>query len=63
MTYDEMTQALVTAERTMGATDAIAERIVRLLVGRLRKVNSTSALRQLKAELTHFDSRVGRWRA
>lgn len=62
MTYIEMEAALSGAERTMNVVDSVAAKIARLLVGRLRKVNSHRTLSQLKAELANFDSRTGRWK-
>lgn len=62
MTYEEMNEALQRAETTMNICDSVSTKIARLLVGRLHKVNGGSVLRALKAELTHYDSRTGRWK-
>lgn len=62
MNWNDMQATLAEAERTMEICDSIATRLAKLLVGRLRKVNGTSTLRYLKAELAKFDSRSGTWK-
>lgn len=63
MTYTDMETALAEAERTLNICDSVATKLARLLVGRLRKVSSGHVLKQLKAELSNFDSRTCRWKS
>lgn len=62
MTYAEMTEALAEARRTMNICDSVAGDIAPLLVGRLRRLNSTHTLRRLKAELAQFNAQTGKWK-
>lgn len=61
MNCEEMNAMLAEAERTISAADDVSGRIARLLIGRLRKVNSGYTLSLLKRELKDFDSRNGVW--
>lgn len=60
MTFDDMKAAVDQAEHTMRLVDAMADKMARLLVGRLRHV-SPSTLRSLKRELRDFNIHLGRW--
>lgn len=62
MTHAEMEAALVEANRTFSICDSVAGHVARILVGRLRNVGNHSVLSKLKAELSRFDSRTGRWK-
>lgn len=58
MDSDEAIRAMTV---TMRAADNNSNLFAQFLIGRLRKVGSYW-LKQLKAELTNFDSRTGRWK-
>ena len=58
--FDEMRHAVAEAEQTLRAADEVADRMGRLLRGRLKRV-SPSVLVQLKAELTHFNAKTKEW--
>lgn len=62
MNYEEAEAALRATERTLNVLDNFASTLARLLMGRLRKVNSGTALKALKAELANYDSRTGKWK-
>jgi len=62
MDFDTMKASIREARRTMEVSDAVAEDIAFILVGRLRKVRSTTYLRALKKELANFDMTTGRWK-
>lgn len=62
MNYEEAEAALRATERTLNVLDSFASTLARLLMGRLRKVNSGTALKALKAELANYDSRTGKWK-
>lgn len=52
--FDEMRQAMSEAEHQLKAADSVAERMARMLVGRLRKIDNGYILAQLKKELRAF---------
>ena len=60
--FDEIEAAVDAARELNDAVDVQSTSLARLLVGRLRHVNSGSLLAQLKAELAHFDSRGKTWK-
>lgn len=62
MNYEEAEAALRATEKTLNVLDNFAGTLARLLMGRLRKVNSGSVLKALKAELANYDSRSGKWK-
>lgn len=62
MNYDEAAQVLKAARLSAEAADSIADGVASLLVGRLRKVRSGTALRALKKELANYDMTTGRWK-
>lgn len=62
MDFDTMKASIREAKRTMEVADAVAEDIAYLLIGRLRKVNSGTALRALKKEIANYDMTTGRWK-
>lgn len=62
--FDDMRAAVAAAEMQLRAADDAADSMVRLLVGRLRHVNSYAgreALKKLKRELHHFNIKTGAW--
>lgn len=59
--FDEMRAAVAEAEILMRAADSVSCQMARMLVGRLRKVESTYVLEQLKRELRQFNIHTGRW--
>lgn len=61
MDYDEMKKALSGAARVMSLADSFASDMARLLVGRLRGVNS-SLLIKLKRELKDYNMHTREWR-
>lgn len=62
MNYDEANQLLKATRITMEGADTMADGIACLLVGRLRKVRSGTALKALKKELANYDMTTGRWK-
>lgn len=60
--FDEMRTALDEAQARFRAADDAADRIARMLIGRLSKVNSVSALSSLKRELRDFNIHTGKWK-
>ena len=60
--FEDMRQAVSEAEQTMRAADSVAESMARMLVGRLRKVNSSYVLSQLKRELQDFNMHTSTWK-
>ena len=62
MYWDDFRKAFEEAKRTVAQADKASTDMARMLVGRLRKVNSSSALKCLKDELKDFDMRTGRWK-
>lgn len=61
-TFDMMRQAMTEAEITMRAADEVADRMARMLSGRLRKVQSNHVLAQLKRELRDYNIQTGDWK-
>jgi len=53
--FDEMREAMQEAEDTLRAA-------ARLLSGRMRKVNSSYLIAQLKRELRDFNIHTGKWK-
>jgi hypothetical protein len=62
MTFSEMETAVAEAEATLSRADAMANKLARLLLGRLRKVNGYGVLKELKRELRAFDAGRQRWK-
>ncbi|MEO2140676.1 MAG: hypothetical protein ABGX63_00695 [bacterium] len=68
MHIHDVRDALRQANHTMVAADRATAELAELLIGRLRQVNrdnlynQTQILRKLKAELSQFNSRTGKWR-
>ncbi|MCW1921301.1 hypothetical protein OKA05_01980 [Luteolibacter arcticus] len=62
MTVTEMEQALDAAENELRRADTCADRMARMLKGRLRKVSSGYTLKALKAELANYNAHTGRWK-
>ena len=62
MNYGEMVEAVDDAENTMRLADMLANKVARLLVGRLRKVESCYVLNQLKRELRDYNINTGQWK-
>ena len=50
------------AEARFRAADEAAFQLARMLRGRLRKVNSTFILKQLKRELASYNAHTGKWK-
>lgn len=61
MNWDEMNTAVKEAEAKLSLLDSFAEKLARLLVGRLRKIDNRRTLHALKAELRDYNARTGRW--
>lgn len=59
--FDEMTQAMDEAALRMRAADDVADRMAKMLIGRLRRVNSGYALANLKRELRDFNMQTRTW--
>ena len=68
MEWHEIHSAIQEAEHTQRAADQNAGEMARMLVGRLRAVNSHNLysncqiLRKLKKELKDFNSHTGEWK-
>ena len=60
--FDDMRTAVRNAQTTLRAADAVADEMARLLRGRLKSVEDTQCLKDLKRELTKFDSHTGKWK-
>jgi hypothetical protein len=60
--WDEMRAAMDEAKTRMEVADRCATEMARMLRGRLRRVNSTHELRELKRELRDFDMTTGEWK-
>jgi len=61
MNYDDMSEAVRDANNTFRLADIAADRVARLLVGRLRRV-SQADLYELKRELKNYNMKTGEWR-
>lgn len=59
--FDQLREAVATAKATINAADNAATDIARLLVGRVRKIHDTEALKAIKRELRKFNIHTGRW--
>ncbi len=59
--FDEFRDAVKEAEYTLNAADAVAEKMAKLMVGRLHKAD-VWVLRKLKRELRGFDMVTGQWK-
>ena len=67
MTFDEMTEAVAEARRTLHIADSQTEKMIGLVAGKLRSASTAgwgwaNNLRKLKEELRRFDSRSGCWK-
>lgn len=60
--FDTVRQAVAEAKEQLRAADTVADAMARLLVGRLRNVDSGYALATLKAELRDFNACTKRWK-
>lgn len=61
MNFDEMHAAVKDAERTLSLADGVITKIARMLIGRLRKVESGWVLADLKRELRGFNIHTKKW--
>jgi hypothetical protein len=61
MNFDEMAEAVEEAEHTMRLLDKMANKLAKMLIGRLRHVNS-HVLVDIKAELQGFNAHTKRWK-
>lgn len=59
---DSMILAVSEAESTLRSADLVAEKLARLLIGRLRRVPSAWVLRELKRELGQYNVRTSKWK-
>lgn len=62
MTLSEMEQAISDARAVMNRADTCADKMARLLIGRLRQVHGYNVLKKLKAELSEYNAHTGRWK-
>lgn len=60
--FDDVRAAVEQAQFQLQAADSVALNMARLLKGRLRKVDSASALAALKRELQDFNIQTGKWK-
>ena len=61
MNFGDMSSAIREAEETQRLADQYASRMVRFIVGRLRRVDS-SELNALKRELRDWNTHTGDWK-
>ncbi len=62
MQFEDMARAVSDAEQTLSLADRFAEKMARMLMGRLRKIGSMYVLRSLKQELRDFNMTTGEWK-
>jgi hypothetical protein len=62
MTLQEIEQAVDAARADLNQVDRMATSLARLLVGRLRRVESSYLLARIKTELRDFNAHTGRWK-
>ena len=62
MQFEDMAHAVSDAEQTLSLADSFAEKMARMLMGRLRKIGSMYVLRSLKQELRDFNMTTGEWK-
>lgn len=62
MNFNDVEGAVREAEQTFNLVDRFADKMARLLIGRLRRVDSTWVLKELKKELSDFNRHTGSWR-
>lgn len=62
MNIDQMNAAVDEAKATLQRADSVADKLARLLIGRLRKVSSPWVLRTLKKELANYNMRTSEWK-
>lgn len=60
MTFTEMSQAFTQAKSQIEMADDFADRMARMLEGRLQRVNH-STLKRLKKELARYNAHTGYW--
>lgn len=66
MNYREAQEAISDASNTLRRADEMANDIIKLLPGRLRKINkyySVEAMKDLKRELKDFNAKTGEWKS
>lgn len=61
-TFDDMDNAVRDAEQTLRVADLLVNRIAKMMVGRLRKVDRYGVLSALKRELQDYNARTQTWR-
>lgn len=61
--FDDMRRTVREAELTLRAADVVAGDMAQLLRGRLKSVEDIQCLKDLKRELTKFDSHTGKWKS
>jgi len=59
---DQMNAAVDEAKATLQRADSLADKLARLLIGRLRRVSSPWVLWTLKKELADYNMRTSKWR-
>lgn len=62
MNFSDMKESVEGAERTIRLVDMMVTTFARLCIGRLRKVESTWILADLKKELRDFDIHRRTWK-
>ena len=62
MDFDDMSNAVTQAEQQLRLADRFAEKLARLLVGRLRHCDSSWLLTNLKKELRDWDMHRSQWK-
>lgn len=62
MTLSDMERAVDEANATLSRADMLADKLARLLIGRLKRVSSGYVLRALKKELANYNMHTGDWK-
>jgi hypothetical protein len=60
--FDDVRAAVQAARFQLEAADSVATNMAYLLDGRLRKVNGTRVLANLKRQLADFNIHTGKWK-
>ena len=62
LTLYEINSSINDARRTIENADESTERMCRLIIGRLKHVNSPYLLKQIKKELRDYNMHTGEWK-
>lgn len=62
MKIQEMHEAVEEAKNTLNRADIMSEYMAKILVGRLRRVDSHWVIKALKQELSSYNVKTGTWK-